>query len=117
MWYIKFQKRCRWLALAGLVFICIFSYFLLIQSIPDKIRIVAGREETFDWKVPVTGEVTGSQMEVFTNQSPVVSADQIHIDMNESFKMCIRDRFWRACGPVLKSMRMQRADHEYSHIR
>lgn len=85
--YIKFQKRCRWLALAGLVFICIFSYDLLKESVPDKIRIVAGREETFDLKVPITGEMEESQLEVLTNQSPKVDADKIHIDMNQSFTL------------------------------
>lgn len=87
MRYKKLQKRCRWLALSGLVFIGIFSYFLLIQSIPDKIRIVAGREETFDLKVPVTGEIENSEIQVFTNQSPRVNTNQIHIDMHESFTL------------------------------
>lgn len=87
MRYHKFQKKCRWLVPAGLVSICIFSYFLLMQSIPDKIRIVAGREERFDLKVPVTGEVTDVSLPVFTNQSPVLDKSQVHINMNESFTL------------------------------
>ena len=85
--YKKFQRRCRWLVLSGLVFISIFSYFLLMQSIPDKIRIVAGREEKFDLKVPVTGEILDSEIEVFTNQNPKLNRNQIHIDMNEAFTL------------------------------
>lgn len=85
--YRKFQKRCRWLAFAGLVFICIFSFYLMNQSVPDKISIVAGREETFDLKVPVTGELNGSKAEVSVNQSPKVSSDDIHIDMNQAFTL------------------------------
>ena len=85
--YRKFQKRCRWLAFAGLVFICIFSFYLMNQSVPDKIRIVAGREETFDLKVPVTGELNGSKAEVSVNQSPKVSSDRVHIDMNQTFTL------------------------------
>lgn len=87
MWYKRFQRRCRWLALSGLCFICIFSYFLLVRSIPDKIRIVAGREEAFDLKVPVTGEVRSDGIEVFTNQSPSIDTHQIHIDMNDTFTL------------------------------
>ena len=87
MKYRGFQKQCRWLPLIGLVSICIFSYVLLMQSIPDKIRIVAGREENFDPKVPVTGEVTDSELQVLTNKSPEVDSDQIHIDMNEDFTL------------------------------
>ena len=87
MWYRKFQKRCRWLAFAGLVFICIFSYYLLLESVPDKIRIVAGREETFDLQIPVTGEVDNKELSVFTNQSPRVDTGRIHIDMSESFTL------------------------------
>ncbi len=96
MWYVKFQKRCRWLALSGLILICIFFYFLLMDSIPDKIRIVAGREETFDLKVPVTGQVQPSQVQVFTNQSPAVSGEihqgtidaaQTVINMNDRFTL------------------------------
>lgn len=86
MWYSKFQKRCRWLAFAGLVFICIFSYYLLQQSVPNKVRIVAGREETFDLKVPITGEVEDSGIEVLTNQSPKVDGP-VHIDMNQTFTL------------------------------
>ena len=96
MWYVKFQKRCRWLALSGLILICIFFYFLLMDSIPDKIWIVAGREETFDLKVPVTGQVQPSQVQVFTNQSPAVSGEihqgtidaaQTVINMNDRFTL------------------------------
>ena len=87
MWYKKFQKRCRWLVPIGLSIICIFSYVLLVESIPDKIRIVAGREETFDLKVPVTGEVNDSNIEVFTNHGSSVNKNQVHIDMNQSFTL------------------------------
>lgn len=85
--YKKFQKRCGWLALTGVVAICIFSYALLFQSIPDTIRIVAGREESFDLKVPVTGEVLEDGAEVFTNQSPKVDSGRIRLDMNDSFTL------------------------------
>lgn len=87
MWLERFQKQCRWLAFSGLVSICIFSYALLFSSIPDTIRIVAGREETFDLKVPVTGEVVDGGTEVFTNQSPRVEKEKIHIDMKDSFTL------------------------------
>ncbi len=87
MRYQRFQRKCRWLMPAGLVSICIFSYFLLMESIPDKIRIVAGREESFDLKVPVTGEVSDEGLPVFTNQSPTLDKSQVHINMNESFTL------------------------------
>lgn len=87
MWYNRFQKRCRWLAFTGFVSICVFFYVLLVQSIPDNIRIVAGREETFDLKVPVTGEVSKDGAEVLTNQSPLVDSGNLHIDMNDAFTL------------------------------
>lgn len=87
MRYQRFQRKCRWLIPAGLISICVFSYFLLMGSIPDKIRIVAGREESFNLKVPVTGEVSDEGLPVFTNQSPAVDESQIHINMNRSFTL------------------------------
>lgn len=98
MWHFtfqKFQKRCRWLALSGLILVCIFFYYLLMESIPDKIRIVAGREETFDLKVPVTGQVQPGEVPVFTNQSPSVQGEvhtdtrtpQMTINMNDRFTL------------------------------
>lgn len=96
MWYVKFQKRCRWLALAGFMLICIFSYGLLMKSIPDKIRIVAGREESFDLKVPVTGKIQFGEMEVFISQTPAIAGEvhtdaeplkQESINMNERFTL------------------------------
>ncbi len=82
----KFQKRCRWLGLSGLILICIFFYFfyvLMLEAIPDKIRIVAGREETFDLGVPVTGQIQPGEVEVFTNQSPKVSGE-VHTNLGDS---------------------------------
>jgi stage IV sporulation protein B len=64
-----------------------FSYYTLIQSIPDKLRIVAGREETFDLHVPVTGVVEDSGVEVFTNQSPKLNKENVHLNMSNAFTL------------------------------
>lgn len=87
MQFKKLQRRCGWLAWFGLILVLIFSYFSLIQAIPDKIRIIAGREETFDLRVPVTGVVNDSGVEVFTNQSSGVDNQNLHLNMRDSFTL------------------------------
>ncbi len=68
-----------------------FSYFTIKESIPDRIRIEKGQEESFDFHLPVTGEVGQEGLEVFGNQSPTVDADKIRLDLNQSFSLKSRE--------------------------
>lgn len=92
--YIKFkQYRCyqKWIArgsaLAGLCWMICFSWLFMKEAVPDKIWIIQGREESFDFHVPVTGVVKDEGLEVFGNQSPNVDTENMHVDFNEGFSL------------------------------
>ncbi|MFP3154558.1 SpoIVB peptidase [Lachnospiraceae bacterium ZAX-1] len=84
---IKLKKWGRWFFAIGFVLLGLFFARSLEQSIPDEIRIVAGREETFDLKVPVTGVLTDERLEVFGNQTQALDRSSIHVDMNDTFTL------------------------------
>ncbi len=73
--------------LTGLCWVLFFSYFTIKESIPDRIRIEKGQEESFDFRLPITGEVAQEGLEVFGNQSPKVDEDKIRLDLNHGFSL------------------------------
>lgn len=85
------MKIQKWIGkvsiLGGISGLLVFSFLILKESIPDKIWIVQGKEEKFDFHVPMTGVVEQDGLEVFGNQSPEVQQDKIHVDLNKDFSM------------------------------
>lgn len=83
-----FQK---WVAcgslIAGFCWGLFFLYDSVKNAIPDKIWIERGKEENFDFHLPIVGEVDEAGLEVFGNQSPKVEKDKIRLDLNESFSL------------------------------
>lgn len=81
----------KWIAraslLGGLSFLAIFSFFIMKESVPDKIWIVEGEEEEFNFHVPMTGVLEEKGLEVFGNQSPKVKQEKIHVDLNQDFSI------------------------------
>ena len=73
--------------LAGFCWVLFFSYFTIRESIPDRIRIEKGQEESFDFHLPLTGEVEQEGLEVFGNQSPAVDAGRIRLNLSQSFSL------------------------------
>ncbi len=85
---LRFQKwTARGSLFAGLCWIIFFSFSFMEESIPDKIWIEKGKEENFNFRLPVTGELEQEGLEVFGNQSPAVEQDKIKLDLNESFSL------------------------------
>lgn len=85
---VKFQKwMARGSLLAGICWGIFFSFYFMEESIPDKIRIEKGREEKFDFHLPVTGEMEQEGLEAFGNQSPEVEKDKIKLNLNQSFSL------------------------------
>lgn len=81
----------KWIAKAsivgGLGFLLVFSFFIMKESVPDHIWIVQGKEENFNFHVPMTGVVEKDGLEVFGNQSPEVEKEEVHVDLNKDFSM------------------------------
>ncbi len=89
----KFQKwMVRGSLTAGLCWGIFFSWYSIREAIPDKIWIEEGKEENFDFHLPITGEMDQEGLEVFGNQSPAVEEDKIRLDLNESFSLKSRNQ-------------------------
>lgn len=80
---IMIYRRFLYTMLTVGIFAIIFAWWLLIwSSVPSAIKLRADSAETFNFKVPASGEVYMEAMEVsgFTKSS--VSADSVHIDLS-----------------------------------
>lgn len=84
-WYQKWIARGS--LIAGFCWVLFFSYYAIEDSIPDKIWMEKGKEENFDFHVPITGEMEQEGLEVFGNQSPTVDKEKIKLDLNDSFSL------------------------------
>ncbi|MEG0962016.1 MAG: SpoIVB peptidase [Lachnospiraceae bacterium] len=73
--------------IGGFFLLFVFSGYLMEKSIPDKIWIVEGKEENFDFHVPMTGIVESNGLEVFGNQSDQLKENNLHLNLNESFSL------------------------------
>lgn len=96
----KIQKRIGQISILGGCFLLLFfSFFIMEESVPDKIWIVKGEEENFNFHVPMTGVLEEGGLEVFGNQSPEVKKDEIHVDLNKDFSLKSADqgRYSIAC--------------------
>ncbi len=87
----RLAKIRKWIAggslILGFCWGIFFSYYAIEEAIPDKIWIEKGKEENFNFHLPITGEMEQSGIEVFGNQSPKVEKDKIKLDLNESFSL------------------------------
>lgn len=85
------MKIQKWIArtsiLGGFGLLLVFSFFIMKESVPDKIWMVQGEEENFNFHVPMTGVVEAEGLEVFGNQSPAIERKEIHVDLNKDFSM------------------------------
>lgn len=85
---MKIQKRIGKISiLGGFGLLLVFSFLIMKESVPDKIWIVQGKEENFNFHVPMTGVVEEEGLEVFGNQSPTIEKEEIHVDLNQDFSM------------------------------
>ena len=86
----------KWIArgslAAGFLWAVFFSYYGIRDFIPDVIRIPKGQEETFDFHLPIVGEVESEGLEVFGNQSPAVEEGRVNIDLNDGFSLRSKER-------------------------
>lgn len=84
----RIQKRIAQISILGGFFLLLFfSFFIMKESVPDKIWIVKGEEENFNFHVPMTGVLEEGGLEVFGNQSPETEKDEIHVDLNKGFSL------------------------------
>ena len=67
--------------------IFLFSYYILNKAIPDKIRILVDKTQSFNLKVPMQAQIDSDDVSVSQIAKSNVPAGQIHIDLNQPFEL------------------------------
>lgn len=70
--------------LAAIIYLLIYN---IDKNVPDEIKIVAGREESFNFNVPIKGNIETEEIGVISVNDTRVPSNQIHIDLNEPFTL------------------------------
>lgn len=59
----------------------------MASNIPSNIRVLVGTEETFDFDLPVEGDIEIGQVNVFNVDNKQNNKDKIHINLNKPFSI------------------------------
>lgn len=70
------------ISLAAIIFLVIYN---IDKSIPDEIKIVVDREESFSFNMPLKGNIETEEVGVISVNDTRVPSNQINIDLNEPF--------------------------------
>ena len=75
------------LFLVNLAAIIFFGIYTLDKSIPDEIKIVKDREESFNFNIPLKGNIETEDIGVISVNDTRVPSNEIHIDLSEPFTL------------------------------
>jgi stage IV sporulation protein B len=81
-----FKRLFLLLSVVGVVGAFIFAFISLDRAIPDNIRITLNKDEEFNFKLPVEGEVR-SATGVLGINNKTVPANEIKLDLSDSFTL------------------------------
>lgn len=68
---------------SGIIMIGVLSIADIYKKVPNTIKIRAGKEESIDFGVPVSGELYKEAVAVGEFDSPAVPVSSIHLDLNK----------------------------------
>jgi stage IV sporulation protein B len=72
------------ISLAGLIFLCLYK---IERNIPDEIKILVDRNESFSFNMPIKGNIETEDIGVISVNDTKVPSNQINIDLNEPFTL------------------------------
>ena len=64
-----------------------FTYKELDDRIPDKIKIMVGENEDFNFNLPIRGNFVDEEVDVISVNNKTVPTDQIKLDLNKPFSL------------------------------
>ncbi|NLL73974.1 MAG: SpoIVB peptidase, partial [Clostridiales bacterium] len=70
--------------LAAIIFLIIYN---LDKNIPDEIKILVDREESFDFDMPLKANIETDNIGVISVNNEKLSSNQIDIDLNQPFTL------------------------------
>ncbi len=82
-----YRKILIFLLCINIAVLLFFTYKELDDSIPDKIKMMAGENEDFDFNLPFEGKFVSNNVEVISVNNQSISTDQIKLDLNEPFTL------------------------------
>lgn len=75
------------LFITNILFLCYFFYNYIEKHIPDEIKILVGKQESFDFNMPLEGNIKAEDLDVISVNDLSVPSSQINIDMNKPFTL------------------------------
>jgi stage IV sporulation protein B len=63
------------------------GYYYIEKHLPDEIKILVGREESFNFKMPIKANIETEDMGVISVNDLRVPSSQINIDLNQPFTL------------------------------
>ncbi|NLZ82366.1 MAG: SpoIVB peptidase, partial [Clostridiales bacterium] len=69
----------------GLAGLAVYAYYNIIRKIPEEIKILVDKEESFDFGLPVKGNIESEDVGVISVNDLRVPSNQIDIDLNKPF--------------------------------
>ncbi len=86
----KGRRKCLLpvLVVASLIFMVSYGYYWMKINVPSEIKLLLGKEEQFDFSVPMEASIMGEEAAgvLYVNQEPL-SEDVIDIDLLEPFSV------------------------------
>ncbi|HHV10709.1 MAG TPA: SpoIVB peptidase [Clostridiales bacterium] len=84
----KIVRRCSVGLLGVLLLLLIFYFFYNIEKkIPNEIKLVVDKKESFDFNMPMEGMIETDNIGVISVNNLKVPSNQINIDLNEPFTL------------------------------
>jgi stage IV sporulation protein B len=75
------------LFILNVFFIGYFFYYYVEKSIPDEIKVLVGRQETFDFDMPLEANIESEDIGAISVNDLSVPSNEINIDLNEPFTL------------------------------
>lgn len=86
---MRSRRIYRWvlftLLIIGLAGLAVYAYYNIVRKIPDEIKILVDTEESFDFGLPVKGNIESEDIGVLSVNDLRVPSNQIDIDLNKPF--------------------------------
>lgn len=83
----RYRRFLICLFLLNLFLVGFFIYYTIDKSIPDEIKILVGTQESFDFDMPLEGNITTDDVGVLQVNDLSVPSDQIRLDLNQPFTL------------------------------
>jgi stage IV sporulation protein B len=82
-----YRKILILLLCLNIIVLLFFIYKELDDRIPDKIKIMVGENEEFNFNLPISADFASDKIDVISVNNQTVPTDQIKLDLNKPFSI------------------------------